>query len=90
MPGNEPAKAAITNLRHRLLAEHTGVNTEVLAEMLDSCAMMRDAMLMQLSLMNDGTLVQANSQNKVSRQRRNPFDFRPKSSIAVVTESHRI
>ena len=52
MPGNEPAKAAITNMRHRLLAEHCGVNTEVLAEMLDSCAMMRETVLMQLSLMH--------------------------------------
>ena len=52
MPGNEPAKAAITNMRHRLLAEYTGVNTEVLAEMFDSCAMMREAVLMQLSLMH--------------------------------------
>lgn len=43
--GNEGTKTAVSNLRHRLLAEHCGVNTEVMAEMLDSCATMREAVL---------------------------------------------
>ncbi|MCX7285290.1 MAG: phospholipase D-like domain-containing protein [Novosphingobium sp.] len=41
--GNGAATSAITNLRHRLLAEHCGVSPERMAETLNSGATMREA-----------------------------------------------